>query len=134
MSEFERPGRIFKIWRFDPSHRQLIVRSDPTAIDNTTTRVELCFEHVELMLLKPTYRGIWVRLATDDEFDRVSGVAGIGQDSRAWTWLLEEDGNSFIVSSKPAWREAPRRFADASLFDLGQPWLPGPDVMFGEVG
>ena len=134
MSEFGRTGRIFKVWSFDPSHRQLLLRSDPTAIDSTTTRVEIYFGHVESMLLKPVYRGIRVRLATDEEYGRVAEMAGIDAESRNWTWFLEEEGNSFIVSGKPAWREAPRQFADISLFDPSQPWPPAPDVKFGEVG
>lgn len=135
MSEFERTGRIFKVWRYDPSHRQLLLRSDPTAFDNTTTRVEVYFGHVTCMLLKPIYQGgIRVRLATDEEYERVAEIAGIDARSRNSTWFLEEGGNSFVVSSKPAWREAPRQFADISLFDLSQPWPPGPDVKYGAVG
>jgi hypothetical protein len=134
MSEFERTGRIFKVWRFDPSHRQLFLRSDPTAIDNTTTRVEIYFGHVTCMLLKPIYRGIRVRLATDEEYKRVAEIAHFDAEARSWTWFLEEEGNSFVVSGKPSWREAPRQFADVSLFDLNQPWPPTPDVKFGEVG
>jgi hypothetical protein len=131
---FEQPGRIFKVWRFDPSHRQLILRSDASAIDNTTTRVEVYFGHVEHMLLKPIYRGIRVRLATAEEYGRVAGIAGVDEESRTWIWFLEYGGNDFVVSGKPAWREAPRRFADVSLFDLNQQWPPEPDMTWGEVG
>lgn len=133
MSEFERTGRIFKIWKFDPSHRQLILRSDATAIEGTDTRVEVYFGHVECMLLKSIYDGIRIRRASDAEFSRLAEFAALESKSRDWIWLLEEIGNSFVVSSKPAWREAPRRFKDASLFNFDQPWPPGPDMTWGEV-
>jgi hypothetical protein len=134
MSELERLGRIFKVWKFDPSHRQLILRSDATAIDGTTTRVEVYFGHVECMLLKSVYRGVRIRRASDGEYVRIAEFTAVKPESREWLWLLEDAGNDFVVSSKPAWREAPRGFKDASLFDFDQQWPPGPDVTWGEVG
>ncbi|MFI2372300.1 hypothetical protein [Streptomyces sp. NPDC018833] len=134
MSEFTRRGRIFKVWSFDVSHRRLILRSDPAAIDNTTTRVEIYFEHVEFMLLKPVYRsGIHVRPATSTEFEEVARFAELEADARTWTWMLEEEGRSCVVSSVPSWREAPRPYAAPSLFSASEPWPLGPDVTFGSV-
>jgi hypothetical protein len=133
MSEFTRSDRVFKVWSFDVSHRHLILRSDPVAIDNTTTRVEIYFGHVEFMLLKPVYRGIHVRPATSAEFDDVARFAGLDSDARNCTWMLEGEGNSCVVSSRPSWREAPRPYAAPSLFSASQPWPPGPDLTFGSV-
>lgn len=85
------------------------------------------------MLLKPVYRGIRVRPATSAEFEDMARFAGLETDARVWTWMLEEGGNSFVVSSEPSWREAPRPYAAPSLFSASEPWPPGPELTFGSV-
>jgi hypothetical protein len=83
------------------------------------------FGHVDLMLLKPIYeKGIHVRRASEAEFAVLKGRHDLVTDDAAFTWMIEPDGDSFVLSAEPAWREAARVFEDPSLFDFSQPWPP----------
>ncbi|MEU1192032.1 hypothetical protein [Streptomyces sp. NPDC005859] len=135
MQDFVREGRLFRVVSFAASHRQLLLRSEPTAVDGTNTRVEVYFGHVELMLLKPVYqKGIHVRRASEAEFAELKERHDLVADDADFTWMIEPDGNSFVLSSAPSWREADRRFEDPSLFDFAQPWPPDFPVEYGSVG
>ncbi|MFD1276491.1 hypothetical protein ACFQ51_46495 [Streptomyces kaempferi] len=119
MADFVREGRLFRVVSFAASHRQLLLRSDALAVDATDTRVEVYFGHVELMLLKPIYeKGIHIRRATDAEFAVLKERHDLPAEDAAFTWMIEPDGDSFVVSGDPSWREADRRFEDPSLFDF----------------
>ncbi|MFG2951870.1 hypothetical protein [Streptomyces adustus] len=135
MPDFVREGRLFRVVSFSPSHRQLMLRSDATAVDNTDTRVEVHFGHVELMLLKPLYeKGIHVRRASEAEFEVLKERHDLVADDAAFTWMIEPDGGSFVISGDPEWREADRKFEDPSLFDFSRPWPPDFPVEHGSVG
>ncbi|MFF9819297.1 hypothetical protein [Streptomyces sp. NPDC014006] len=134
MPEFVRERRLFRVVSFAASHRVLLLRSEPTAVDGTDTRVEVYFGHVELMLLKPIYeRGIHVRRASEAEFAVLKERHRLPAEDAAFTWMLEPDGDSFVVSGDPAWREAAREFEDPSLFDFTQPWPPDFPAQYGSI-
>ncbi|MFJ2394386.1 hypothetical protein ACIOTI_16735 [Streptomyces sp. NPDC087843] len=135
MPDLAREGRLFRVVGFAASHRQLLLRSDALAVDATDTRVEVYFGHVELMLLKPIYeKGIHVRRATGAEFAVLQERHDLPAEDAAFTWMIEPDGDSFVVSGDPSWREAAREFEDPSLFDFSQPWPPDFPVEHGTVG
>jgi hypothetical protein len=135
MPDFIREGRLFRVVSFSPSHRQLMLRSDATAVDATDTRVEVYFGHVELMLLKPIYeKGIHVRRASEAEFGVLKGRHDLPADDAAFLWMIEPDGDSFVLSGDPSWREAARTFEDPSLFDFHQPWPPDFPAEYGSIG
>lgn len=133
--EFTRSGRLFRVVRFDPSHRQLLLRSDAVAVDRTTTVVEVYIGHVELMLLKPVYRdGLHIRRASPAEFASLSERHGLEADAAEWTWMIERDGGSFVVGSRPAWRETEYPPADREwLFDFTKSWPPEYPAQWGSV-
>ncbi|MFD7069579.1 hypothetical protein ACFV97_20395 [Streptomyces sp. NPDC059913] len=125
MTDFIREGRLFRVTGFLPSHRQLFLTSHATLVDRTTTQVEVSIGHVELMFLKPLYRnGLHIRRATSDEFGVLSERHGIPAEDAAYTWMLERDGDSFVVGGNPSWREAEYELMGEwqSLYD--QPWPP----------
>ncbi|CUM39468.1 hypothetical protein BN2537_7901 [Streptomyces venezuelae] len=125
MTDFVREGRLFRVTGFFPSHRELFLVSEATLVDRTTTRVEVSFGHVELMFLKPFYRnGLHIRPATAAEFAVLGERHGIPAESAEYTWMLERDGDSFVVSSHPNWREAEYALMGEreSLYD--GPWPP----------
>ncbi|MER5745070.1 SANT/Myb-like DNA-binding domain-containing protein [Streptomyces sp. NPDC002225] len=125
MTDFIREGRLFRVTGFLPSHRQLFLTSHATLVDRTTTQVEVSVGHVELMFLKPLYRnGLHIRRATSDEFGVLSERHGIPAEDAAYTWMLERDGDSFVVGGNPSWREAEYELMGEwqSLYD--QPWPP----------
>ncbi|MFB8314237.1 hypothetical protein ACFC5T_37865 [Streptomyces sp. NPDC055961] len=125
MTDFIREGRLFRVTGFLPSHRLLFLTSEATLVDGTTTRVEVSFGHVELMFLKPLYRkGLHIRRATAAEFGVLSERHGIPVEDAAYTWILDPDGESFVVSAHPSWREAEYALMGErqSLYD--GPWPP----------
>ncbi|PBC97289.1 hypothetical protein SAMN05446589_3906 [Streptomyces sp. OV198] len=135
MPDFVREGRLFRVVSFAASHRQLLLRSDATAVDGTDTRVEVYFGHVELMLLKPIYqKGIHIRPASEAEFAVLKERHDLPAGDAGFTWMIEPGGDSFVVSAEPAWREADRKFEDPSLFDFAQPWPPDFPVEYGSIG
>ncbi|MFF1477327.1 hypothetical protein ACFVYD_07090 [Streptomyces sp. NPDC058301] len=136
MPEFIRRGRLFRVVSFNPSHRQLMLWSEATVIDKTTTRVEVYIGHVELMFLKPYYEeGLHIRRATEAEFAVLRERHGIEADKAQWTWMLEPGGGgSFVVGGKPGWREAEFDLLDReSLFDFSKTWPPEYPAEWGTV-
>ncbi|AJF63196.1 hypothetical protein [Streptomyces vietnamensis] len=127
MTDFVREGRLFRVGGFLPSHRQLFLTSEATLVDRTTTRIEVSFGHVELMFLKPLYRnGLHIRRATAAEFSVLSTRHGIPEADADYTWILDPDGESFVVSANPSWREAEYALMGErqSLYDPREPWPP----------
>jgi hypothetical protein len=137
MADLIREGRLFRVVAFSPSHRQLLLRSDALAVDQTTTQVEVYFGHVELMFLKPIYeKGLHVRRASAAEFAELSERHAIPAEDAPYTWMLERDGGSFVVSGTPGWREAEHELVvdRESLFDWSKPWPPDYPVDWGNLG
>ncbi|MFJ5552946.1 hypothetical protein [Streptomyces sp. NPDC093225] len=107
--------RKFEVWSFSASHRQLILRSNPDRIARTVTRVEIYFGHVEFMSTRSTYRGIAIAEAGPEE--ALSVAKRVPADLKSdGIYLLEGDLLSFVISAKPAWREAECDFDAPSLF------------------
>ncbi|WP_328717979.1 hypothetical protein OHT52_00035 [Streptomyces sp. NBC_00247] len=134
MTDFIREGRLFRVTAFLPSHRLLFLASAATLVDGTTTRVEVSIGHVELMFLKPLYRnGLHIRRATTAEFAVLSERHGIPEASAEYTWMLERDGDSFVVGANPNWREAEYELMGErqSLYD--EPWPPDFPAESGHV-
>lgn len=137
MADFVREGRLFRVSAFNPSHRQLFLTSEATLVDRTTTRVEVCVGHVELMFLKSYYEnGLHVRQASAEEFAVLRERHGIPAEDAAYTWMLERDGGSFVVGAHPSWREAEYELMGdrTSLYDASRPWPPEFPVESGHVG
>ncbi|MFG2758046.1 hypothetical protein [Streptomyces wuyuanensis] len=127
MTDFIREGRLFRVTGFNPSHRQLFLTSEALLMDRTTTRVEVAIGHVELMFLKPLYpHGLHIRQATAAEFAVFHERHGIPAQDAAYTWMLERDGDSFVVGGHPSWREAEYELLGdrTSLYDTSKPWPP----------
>lgn len=108
--------REFQLWSFSASHRQLILRSNPERIARTSTRVEIYFGHVEFMSIRSTYHSILIRESGPEDAAHIANR--IPTDLRPGsTYFLEVGTQSFVVSARPAWREAECDFDDPSLFE-----------------
>ncbi|MFF1969931.1 hypothetical protein ACFVW5_41155 [Streptomyces sp. NPDC058232] len=137
MTDFIRTGRLFRVVGFNPSHRQLFLRSEATLVDRTTTRIEIYIGHVELMLLQPYYsKGIHIRRANPDEFAVLKERHELEPSDAEYTWMLDPDGGSFVIGANPSWREAEYALMGdrESLYDLSKPWPPDFPVETGNVG
>ena len=137
MKDFIREGRLFRVVGFNPSHRELYLASEALAVDRTTTHIEVYMGHVELMLLKPYYLdGVHIRRAPPDEFAVLRERHRLEPSDAEYTWMLEPDGDSFVVSGRPSWREAEYELMGdrKALYDSSQPWPPDFPVDSGTVG
>ena len=133
MKEY-RSQRIFRLSSFNPTHRQLTLRSDPGTPEEGGLRIEFYFGNVSYLALQPLLRGIAVRRATPEEQASLGDRFGIPADQREYIFLVT-DGSPvcFVVSGEPSWRQAERRVDDPSLFDFGQPWPPTTDMEWGSI-
>ncbi|MFE3036955.1 hypothetical protein ACFXKY_35540 [Streptomyces canus] len=137
MPDFIRTGRLFRVVGFNPSHRQLYLASEALAVDGTTTRVEVYFGHVDLMLLRPYYQdGVHIRRATAQEFATLSERHRLTAEDAEYTWLVDPEGDSFVVSGTPSWREAEYALMGdrEALYDASLPWPPDFPAESGSVG
>ncbi|GLF98844.1 hypothetical protein [Streptomyces yaizuensis] len=134
MTDFIRTGRLFRVAGFNPSHRQLFLQSEATQIDGTSTHVEVHIGHVKLMLLQPYYRnGLHIRHATPQEFRVLAERHGLESDDASYTWMLDPDGDSFVIGSNPDWREAEYALMDGRESLYAGPWPPDFPVASGNV-
>ena len=136
MADFVRAGRLFRVTGFNPSHRQLFLTSEPLAVDRTTSQVEVYIGHVRLMFLKPIYRdGLHIRRAGANQFAVLRERHGLEPSDAEYTWMLEPDGESFVIGSNPSWREAEyTQMGDREmLYDAAKPWPPDFPVESGTV-
>lgn len=117
MAAFE-SHRYFQVWSLTPSHSTLMLRSEPSWMDESTTRIEIYASHVEALMIKPRMQGLRIARAVGAEHDdacrrfRVEAEPGT-------LYLLETDGFAgFLISGTPQWREAVRELGDPTLFDF----------------
>jgi hypothetical protein len=137
MADFIREGRLFRVVGFNASHRQLYLASEALAVDQTTTHIEVYIGHVELMLLKPYYRnGVHIRRASDVEFAIIQERHRLKASDAEYTWMLEPDGDSFVVGGRPSWREAEYELMGEreELYDASKSWPPDFPAESGTVG
>ena len=137
MPDLIRPGRLFRVVGFNPSHRELYLASEALAVDGTTTRVEVYFGHVELMLLRPYYQdGVHIRRATAGEFATLGERHRLAAEDAEYTWILDQEGESFVVSGTPSWREAEYALMGdrEALYDASLPWPPDFPAESGLIG
>ncbi|WP_020122727.1 hypothetical protein [Streptomyces canus] len=137
MPDFIRRGRLFRVVGLNPSHRQLYLAGEALAVDGTTTRVEVYFGHVELMLLRPYYPdGVHIRRATAQDFATLSERHRLTAEDAEYTWMLDPEGDSFVVSGTPSWCEAEYALMGdrEALYDASLPWPPDFPAESGSVG
>lgn len=137
MTDFIREGRLFRVVGYNPSHRQLFLSSDALPEQRTTTRIEVYIGHVRLMLLKPYYRnGLHIRRASTEEFTLLQERHKLEPGDAEYTWMLEPDGDSFVVGGRPSWREAEYELMGEreELYDASKPWPPDFPAESGTVG
>ncbi|WP_327697770.1 hypothetical protein [Streptomyces sp. NBC_00459] len=125
MTDFIRTGRLFRVAGFNPSHRYLFLLSEATLVDGTSTHIEVTIGHVRLMLLQPYYRnGLHIRRANPQEFAVLAERHGLEPADAEYTWMLDPDGDSFVVGGNPNWREAEYALMGGRESLWTGPWPP----------
>ncbi|MET7380882.1 hypothetical protein ABZT08_19020 [Streptomyces sp. NPDC005526] len=112
-SEMFRSDRYFKVWQYTVGHRRLLLRSSRDRPPDT--RIEIYFANVDLMLLRPSYDGLVIRRADDEECEKVG--LGYGTEVKPGHLFVLGGGlRSFVVSAPPQWHEDEGAMDDPSWF------------------
>ena len=79
--------RMFEVWRYTVSHRQLLIRSNKG--NASATRLEILFKNVAYMALPPVMNGLRISACkAGEELPDAARVVGI---SKPW-YRIESDG------------------------------------------
>ena len=132
-SAYLRPRRIFRIWSFAANHNQLIMRSEPMDAEDGSIRAEVYFGNAHFVSMKSVHRGLFLRRPELLKRMQLAGRFRLPPEMLDQIFVVDEIGSEFVVSSNPAWREAPRDFDAPSLFDFNEPWPPAEDVRWGVI-
>ncbi|KUN85922.1 hypothetical protein AQJ66_11790 [Streptomyces bungoensis] len=112
-SEMFRSDRYFKVWQYAVGHRRLLLRSSRDRPPDT--RIDIHFANVDLMLLRPSYDGLIIRRADDEECEKVGLDYGV-EVKPGRLFVLGGDLRSFVVSAPPQWHEDEGAMDDPSWF------------------
>lgn len=93
-------SRVFKIWEYQVSHGQLLIRSPVAPATSTsperTTNVDLVCLGVEYMALPRAFRGLELSQPTHDELKQLESLLGRPIDSNN-VKVLSSEGKRFPV-------------------------------------
>ena len=112
--ELFRSDRYFKVWQYTVGHRRLLLRSSRDRPPET--RIDVHFANVSLMVLRPSYEGLVIRRADDEECEKVGLDYGV-EVLPGRLFALGHGLRSFVVSAPPQWQEDEGEMDDPSRFD-----------------
>lgn len=108
--------RRFQVWLYVVGHSQLLLRSNKS--ETESLRVEILFKSVYAMNLPTTMHGIQVRLANENEADRIRSETGCDSDihKRARVFVLQgREYSGFVIAGV--------MFASEDQLDYWEPGL-----------
>lgn len=111
--ELFRSDRYFKVWQYTVGHRRLLLRSSRDRPPET--RIDVHFANVSLMVLRPSYEGLVIRRADDEECEKVGLDYGV-EVLPGRLFALGHGLRSFVVSAPPQWHEDEGEMDDPSWF------------------
>lgn len=87
--------RVFEVWRYTVSHRQLLLRSNKG--NSAPTRLEILFKDVAFMAVPPVMKGVTITEcgAADDELP--AGINAL-RVSKPW-YRIEADGTVGYIAA-----------------------------------
>ena len=111
--ELFRSDRYFKVWQYTVGHRRLLLRSSRDRPPET--RIDVHFANVSIMVLRPSYEGLVIRRADDEECEKVGLDYGV-EVLPGRLFALGHGLRSFVVSAPPQWHEDEGEMDDPSWF------------------
>ena len=81
-------NRMFEVWHYTVSHRQLLIRSNKENL--SPTRLEILFKDVAFMAVQPVMRGMTITECSTT-VDELPACLNASQVSRPW-YRIETDG------------------------------------------
>jgi hypothetical protein len=95
--------RVFKVWEYQVSHGQLLIRSPQAPATNTsperTTNVDLVCLGVEYMALPRAFRGLALVHPTRNELEQLESLLGRPIDSSNVRMLASEGKRFPVIAS-----------------------------------
>jgi hypothetical protein len=100
---FQKSERVFKVWEYQVSLGQLLVRSPKAPATETSpellTNLDLVFLGVEYMAVPRVFRGLELSSGTPDEIEDLEAFFGKVIDPTNLTLLVSEEKRFPIVAS-----------------------------------
>lgn len=110
--------RKFLIWKYSPSHSQLLLRSGKD--DQHKTLIDILFKGVDLIHIPTHFHRFRITEISKEEFKALHLSIGSSDDLEDRYFQVEGDGwKGFVVASSFFWIEEDAEYNDASrLFDV----------------
>ena len=106
----------------------MMIRNNPDPSIEPGTRIEIYLGKAEAMSIKPRMKGLKIWRPSPAEAASAAEKFGIRAGMASLYLLATEGFSGYVLSGRPAWREAVRDLEAPTLFDFGQPWPPGPEI------
>ena len=112
------PERMFQVWGYTVSHRQLLLRS--TKSETLSTRVDVLFKNVKAMCLPTLMDGLVIELADGPETERITLETGfVANDETTFFSLATAHGGSYVVAGAVFADEDSGEYFEPSRYWLG---------------
>src|SRR5436853_523848 len=109
--------RLFQVWKYTVSHRQLLIQSHRS--NSVATRLELLFKNVAYMAVPSVMNGVSISLCPPEE---LPGHLRTLDLAKPWYRLTSEDHAGFVAADAVAVNEDELGYEDPSAlmvdFDL----------------
>ncbi|GCE09234.1 hypothetical protein [Dictyobacter aurantiacus] len=111
------PDRIFSIWKYTISHRQLILRSVKDKERGISTRVDILFKSVAWMSLPISFSDLRVDAASPEQVEFMTTSSGaILQDTEKLFVLRGKSSQGYVAASVYAFDESTREFDEPDIW------------------
>jgi hypothetical protein len=71
------PNRVFTVWKYTISHRQLVLRSVKDPMQGISTRIDLLFKPVVWMSLPTSFSDLRVEEANPEQVEFMATISGV---------------------------------------------------------
>lgn len=89
------PDRVFKIWDYAVSHRQMVIRS--LGPDEGSANLDLHFKGVDYVSTSAVFKGLSVVRPTEEEVVCVAAAMQAESVGAERVWVLESEGIRHVV-------------------------------------
>ena len=112
-------NRVFEVWRYTVSHRQLLIRSNKR--NSFPTRLEVLFKNVAFMALPPVMRGVTIS-ECGAAGDELPSCLNAFQISKPWYRIETEGSVGYVAAGAIATNEDDLGYEEPSSL-LSGPFL-----------
>ncbi|EFH88284.1 hypothetical protein [Ktedonobacter racemifer] len=111
------PNRVFTVWKYTISHRQLVLRSVKDTKQGISTRIDLLFKPVAWMSLPTGFSDLRVEEASPEHVEFMTTISGVTlQDSEKLFVLQGKQSQGYVAASLYALDESTREFDEPDIW------------------